>query len=77
MSIKCNKCGNKIFDSNAYLKISKVEKQQQDKVDKLIKDLELSKEEFGKKSSQVMEIQRILYIEKRILKIIWQCKNAL
>lgn len=48
MSIKCNKCGNKIFDSNAYLKISKVEKQQQDKVDKLIKDLELSKEEFGK-----------------------------
>ena len=41
MSIKCNKCGNKIFDSNAYLKISKVEKQQQDKVDKLIKDLEL------------------------------------
>ena len=40
-------------------------------------DLELSKEEFGKKSSQVMEIQRILYIEKRILKTIWQCKNAL
>lgn len=26
MSIKCKVCENKIFDSNAYLKISKIEK---------------------------------------------------
>ena len=77
MSIKCNKCGNKIFDSNAYLKISKVEKQQQDLVDKLTEDLKFTKEKFGKKSEEAMNIQITLNIEKRILKTIWQCKNVL
>lgn len=77
MSIKCNKCENKVFDSNAYLKISKIEKPQQDIVDELTERLKLAKEKFGKKSEEVMDIQRTLNIEKRILKTIWQCKNAL
>lgn len=77
MSIKCNKCENKVFDSNAYLKISKIEKPQQDIVDELTERLKLAKEKFGKKSEEVMNIQRLLNIEKRILKTIWQCKNAL
>lgn len=77
MSIKCNKCENKVFDSNAYLKISKIEKPQQDIVDELTERLKFAKEKFGKKSEAVMDIQRTLNIEKRILKTIWQCKNAL
>lgn len=77
MSIKCSKCENKVFDSNAYLKISKIEKPQQDIVDELTERLKLAKEKFGKKSEEVMNIQRLLNIEKRILKTIWQCKNAL
>lgn len=77
MSIKCKICENKIFDSNAYLKISKIEKPQQDIVDELTERLKFAKEKFGKKSEEVMNIQRILNIEKRILKTIWQCKNAL
>lgn len=77
MSIKCNKCENKVFDSNAYLKISKIEKPQQDIVDELTERLKFAKEKFGKKSEEVMDIQRTLNIEKRILKTIWQCKNAL
>lgn len=77
MSIKCNRCENKVFDSNAYLKISRIEKPQQDTVDELTEELKLAKEKFGKKSEEVNEIQKRLNIEKRILKIIWQCKNAL
>lgn len=77
MSIKCSKCENKVFDSNAYLKISKIEKPQQDIVDELTERLKLAKEKFGKKSEEAMDIQRLLNIEKRILKTIWQCKNAL
>lgn len=77
MSIKCSKCENKVFDSNAYLKISKIEKPQQDIVDELTERLKLAKEKFGKKSEEAMDIQRTLNIEKRILKTIWQCKNAL
>lgn len=77
MSVKCNRCENKVFDSNAYLKISRIEKPQQDTVDELTEELKLAKEKFGKKSEEVNEIQKRLNIEKRILKIIWQCKNAL
>lgn len=77
MSTKCNKCGNKVFDSSAYLKISKIEKPQQEVVDKLTEELNFAKEKFGKKSEEVMNIQRTLNIEKRILKTIWQCKNVL
>ena len=49
----------------------------QEIVDKLTEDLKLAKEKFGKKSEEVADIQRALNIEKRILKTIWQCKNAL
>lgn len=77
MSIKCKVCENKIFDSNAYLKISKIEKTQQDLVDKLTEELKFTKEKFGKKSEEAMNIQITLNIEKRILKTIWQCKNVL
>lgn len=35
MSIKCSKCENRVFDGNAYLKISIIEKPQQEIVDKL------------------------------------------
>ena len=77
MSIKCNRCENKVFDSNAYLKISRIEKPQQDTVDELTEELKLAKEKFGKKSEEVNEIQKRLDIEKRILKTIWQCKNVL
>jgi ribosomal protein L37AE/L43A len=77
MSIKCSKCENRVFDGNAYLKISIIEKPQQEIVDKLTEDLKLAKEKFGKKSEEVADIQRALNIEKRMLKTIWQCKNAL
>lgn len=77
MSAKCSICGNRIFDSNAYLKISNKEKLQQDKVNELTEQLELAKEKFGKKSEEVKDIQRVLAIEKRILKTIWECKNVL
>lgn len=77
MSIKCSKCENKMFDSNAYLKISKIEKSQQEIVDALTEELELAKEKYGKKSEEVTNIQNKLYIEKRILKTIWKCKNTL
>lgn len=77
MSIKCNKCENRVFDSNAYLKISQIEAPQQELVNRLMEDLKLAKEKFGKKSEEVMDIQRILNIEKRVLKTIWQCKNSL
>lgn len=77
MSTKCNKCENRVFDSNAYLKISIIEKPQQEIVDNLTEELKLAKEKFGKKSEEVTNIQRTLNIEKRILKTIWKCKNTL
>lgn len=77
MSIKCSKCESEVFDSNAYLKISQIERPQQEIVDSLTEDLKSTKEKYGKKSEEFMEIQRKLSIEKRILKTIWQCKNAL
>lgn len=77
MSMKCSKCENRVFDSNAYLKISQIEIPQQQIVDKLTSDLKSAKEKFGKKSEEVIDIQKNLSIEKRILKVIWQCKNAL
>lgn len=77
MSIKCNKCENTVFDSNAYLKISKIENDQQEIVDKLTEDLKTIKERIGKKSEEFIDIQRMLNIEKRILNIIYKCKNAL
>lgn len=77
MSRKCDKCGDNIFDSNAYLKISIIESEQQEKVDNLLKELELLKEKYGKKSEEVMYVQRMLTIEKRILNVIFRCKNSL
>lgn len=35
MSIKCSKCNNNVFDANAYLKISIMKCNQQDKVKEL------------------------------------------
>lgn len=77
MSIKCSKCENRVFDSNAYLKISLIEKPQQEFVDKLNEELKLAKEKYGKESEEVINIQRRLDIEKRVLKTIWRCKNTL
>lgn len=77
MSIKCNKCNNNIFDANAYLKISIMKFNQQDKVNELKDKLENTKREFGKKSEQTIEIQRMLNIENRILNVIMQCQNTL
>ena len=77
MSIKCSKCESKVFDGNAYLKIAMIERPQQELVNELGEELKLAKEKYGEKSEEVMEIQRKLNIEKRILKTIWQCKNAL
>ena len=77
MSTKCSKCENKVFDSNAYLKISMIERPQQEVVDSLNEELKLAKEKYGKKSEEVIDIKRRLNIEKRVLKTIRQCKNAL
>lgn len=77
MAIKCNKCDNLVVDARAYLKISQIERPQQELIDKLNEDLKLAKEKYGKKSEEVMDIQKQLYVENRILKTIWKCKNAL
>lgn len=77
MSRKCDKCGDNIFDSNAYLKISIMEREQQEKVDNLTNELKLLKEKYGKKSEEVIVVQQMLNIEKRILNVIFRCKNSL
>lgn len=77
MSVKCNKCGELIFDSKAYLKISEIERPQQEIVDQLNEKLKEAKNKYGKKSEEVIDIMRALSIEKRMLSIIWKCKNAL
>lgn len=77
MSIKCKKCGELIFDSKAYLKISEIERPQQEIVDQLNEKLKEAKNKYGKKSEEVIDIMRALSIEKRILNTIWKCKNAL
>lgn len=77
MSVKCNKCGESMFDSKAYLKISEIERPQQEIVDQLNEKLKEAKNKYGKKSEEVIDIMRALSIEKRMLSIIWKCKNAL
>lgn len=77
MSVKCKRCGEKIFDSNAYLKISVIERKQQDHVDQLNESLKLTKEKYGKQSEEVIDVMRNLSIEKRILSIIQECKSTL
>lgn len=77
MSIKCSKCDSTVFDSKAYLKMSEIEKPQQELVENLTEELKLAKVKYGKQSEEVIDLQRRLSIEKRVLKIIWQCKNAL
>ena len=77
MATRCNKCDNLIFDGKAYLKMSQIERPQQELVDKLNEDLKLAKEKYGKKSEEAIDIQKQLYIENRILKTIWKCKNCL
>lgn len=70
MSIKCNKCENNVFDSNAYLKISIIERNQQEVVDRITEDLKSAKEKFGKKSEKVERIQEVLNTQNKILKTI-------
>lgn len=72
MSIKCEKCGNRIFDSNAYLKISELERQQQDKVKQLAKKIE----RLESTNKQLHE-GCLLIAEKMVLQAIQKCKNAL
>lgn len=50
MSIKCK---NKVFDSNAYLKISIIERPQQDIVDKLTQELKEAKQKYGNKGFNI------------------------
>lgn len=77
MSTKCSKCENLVFDSNAYIKISDIERHQQEIVDSLSDKLKIAKEKYGKKSEEVIDLQKMLSIETRILKTIWKCKNTL
>lgn len=62
MSIKCEKCNNKIFDSRAYLKISEYERTQQEVVERCTEELKVAKEKYGKKSEIVSDLQRNLNI---------------
>ncbi|MBC6695241.1 hypothetical protein H9L25_00415 [Terrisporobacter mayombei] len=72
MSIRCNKCENKVFDSNAYLKISEMERDQQEKVNQLAKKIK------GLKSTDEQSHEAVLLIaEKMVLQAIQQCKNVL
>lgn len=72
MSIRCNKCENKVFDSNAYLKISEMERDQQEKVNQLAKKIK------GLKSAdEQLHEGALLIAEKMVLQAIQQCKNAL
>ena len=75
--MKCNKCGNIVFNSNAYYEISKIETPQQELVDTLLKELKLAKTKYGKNSYEVQYIKNKLEIEKRILETIWRCKHAM
>ena len=60
MSIKCNKCNNNIFDANAYLKISIMKCNQQDKVNELKDKLENTKREFGRNQNKLSKYKECL-----------------
>ena len=77
MSVKCSKCDNQVFDSKAYLKIAEIEKAQQEIVDNITEELKIAKGKYGKQSEEVIDLQRRLSIENRVLKTIWKCKNTL
>lgn len=72
MSIKCNRCENKDFNSNAYLKISEIEKQQQDKVIQLT-----NKIKSLKSTDEQLHEGTLLIAEKMVLQAIQKCKNTL
>lgn len=77
MSIKCGKCDNRVFDSNAYLKISVIEREHQEKIERLTEELNQAKSKYGKKSDLAQGIQWDINVEKLILKVIQRCKNVL
>lgn len=77
MSIKCNKCDNKMFDSNAYLKMSKMEEKQKENISLLKCKLEVLKELHGKDSEESIQVNQKLNIERAVLDTISKCKNAL
>lgn len=72
MSIKCNRCENKVFDSNAYLKISQMEQEQQERVNRLAKKIKSLKST----NEQLQESVK-LTAEKMVLQAIQRCKNVL
>lgn len=76
MSIKCNKCDNLVFDSRAYLKISQMEAEQEEKINELVNKINQAKKEHSE-LTDIIALQVALEAEKRILKVIWQCKNVL
>lgn len=77
MSIKCEKCNNKVFDSNAYLKMAAYKIEQEDIINEISKTLEDAKNTLGKKSSEYIAINEMLQTEKRILSIMNKFQNTL
>lgn len=65
MSIKCNQCKNKIFDSRAYLKMSQIEKEIEEQIDKC-KDI---------KDKDIRLLRKQVLIDE--LKLVNRCKNTL
>lgn len=54
MSIKCNRCKNKVFDGNAYLKISQMEQFQLEKVNDVKKELKMQR--LNMENSQMRQL---------------------
>lgn len=65
MSIKCNQCKNKMFDSNAYLKMSQIEKEIEEQIDKC-KEIE---------NKDMRALRKQVLIDE--LKLVNRCKNTL
>ncbi|GAA0102439.1 hypothetical protein UT300012_31540 [Paraclostridium bifermentans] len=77
MSIKCSRCENKVFDSNAYLKMCIMENDQREKIDVIKNKLSIAKSTYGDTSDEVIVLLKELKYEVLILDTIGKCKNTL
>lgn len=77
MSRKCECCGNKIFDSNAYLRIVQLEEKEKEKLKELEVYQKKVKKDMGEYSCDALLSSMDVYWQKELLKTIQQCKNLL
>lgn len=77
MSIKCNKCENKVFDSNAYLKISQIERDHIDDLEKSKKRYDEARKKYDTNSPEVKIAMEGWLFSKALLEVVHKCKNCL